>query len=396
MYTLGHTFIPAPIHAGGLRYHGDAPLLCKLTKEGVQHHLPVLKAIETYTILTIGDALVAQIPALIISVTAGIIVSRAASEYSMGKELGEQFIGLLRSHGFLQCLEQKVSLCVEGSPVAPRQKQHELGLLAAHEQFKPLIALWRPSLLKGVVEFQDVCFRYPDAEDCVIENITFTARPGQTTAFIGGTGSGKSLCYQIPALIFSGLISGAVAGLCLMLLTVSQIRASEQPWYIEPTADGRIHISNLVRFDNFVLNTFFDTESGSLAAALKTVHPLGYRLLGFVGILMAVALLALLVPVMDHVRVQGQPDDVSRATQAAAVFLARVADCCPELERPYLLDDPPPKRRTEEPGAATRCRTIVGSLLAGPAAQPARRGLPTGKAGRRRSGCRHHRPGRRL
>jgi tryptophan synthase beta chain len=35
MYTLGHTFIPAPIHAGGLRYHGDAPLLCKLTKMGV-------------------------------------------------------------------------------------------------------------------------------------------------------------------------------------------------------------------------------------------------------------------------------------------------------------------------------------------------------------------------
>jgi tryptophan synthase beta chain len=35
MYTLGHTFIPAPIHAGGLRYHGDAPLLSKLTKEGV-------------------------------------------------------------------------------------------------------------------------------------------------------------------------------------------------------------------------------------------------------------------------------------------------------------------------------------------------------------------------
>jgi len=34
MYTLGHGFIPPPIHAGGLRYHGDAPLLCKLTKEG--------------------------------------------------------------------------------------------------------------------------------------------------------------------------------------------------------------------------------------------------------------------------------------------------------------------------------------------------------------------------
>jgi tryptophan synthase beta chain len=35
MYTLGHNFIPPPIHSGGLRYHGDAPLLCKLVKDGV-------------------------------------------------------------------------------------------------------------------------------------------------------------------------------------------------------------------------------------------------------------------------------------------------------------------------------------------------------------------------
>jgi tryptophan synthase beta chain len=33
MYTLGHGFVPAAIHAGGLRYHGDSPLLSKLTKE---------------------------------------------------------------------------------------------------------------------------------------------------------------------------------------------------------------------------------------------------------------------------------------------------------------------------------------------------------------------------
>ena len=33
MHTLGHNFVPPAIHAGGLRYHGDAPLLCKLTKE---------------------------------------------------------------------------------------------------------------------------------------------------------------------------------------------------------------------------------------------------------------------------------------------------------------------------------------------------------------------------
>ncbi|MEM0217501.1 MAG: TrpB-like pyridoxal phosphate-dependent enzyme [Candidatus Nezhaarchaeales archaeon] len=35
MYTLGHMFIPPPIHAGGLRYHGKAPTLCLLSKEGI-------------------------------------------------------------------------------------------------------------------------------------------------------------------------------------------------------------------------------------------------------------------------------------------------------------------------------------------------------------------------
>ncbi len=34
MYTLGHDFVPPPIHAGGLRYHGDAPIICNLVKHG--------------------------------------------------------------------------------------------------------------------------------------------------------------------------------------------------------------------------------------------------------------------------------------------------------------------------------------------------------------------------
>jgi tryptophan synthase beta chain len=34
MYTLGHDFVPPPIHAGGLRYHGDAPIICNLVKNG--------------------------------------------------------------------------------------------------------------------------------------------------------------------------------------------------------------------------------------------------------------------------------------------------------------------------------------------------------------------------
>src|SRR3954451_8750487 len=35
MYPLGHDFVPPPVHAGGLRYHGDAPLLCALVKAGI-------------------------------------------------------------------------------------------------------------------------------------------------------------------------------------------------------------------------------------------------------------------------------------------------------------------------------------------------------------------------
>ena len=35
MYTLGHDFVPPPVHAGGLRYHGDSPLLCALVKNGL-------------------------------------------------------------------------------------------------------------------------------------------------------------------------------------------------------------------------------------------------------------------------------------------------------------------------------------------------------------------------
>jgi len=51
--------------------------------------------------------------------------------------------------------------------------------------------------VKGKIEFNNVSFRYPDAEDDVIQDINFTARPGQTTAFIGSTGCGKSTVINL-------------------------------------------------------------------------------------------------------------------------------------------------------------------------------------------------------
>ena len=50
---------------------------------------------------------------------------------------------------------------------------------------------------KGIVEFKNVSFRYPGAEENVLENISFIAKPGETTAFIGSTGSGKSTLINL-------------------------------------------------------------------------------------------------------------------------------------------------------------------------------------------------------
>lgn len=50
---------------------------------------------------------------------------------------------------------------------------------------------------RGLVEFKNVSFKYPGAHEAVLENISFTAKPGQTTAFIGSTGSGKSTLINL-------------------------------------------------------------------------------------------------------------------------------------------------------------------------------------------------------
>jgi ATP-binding cassette subfamily B protein len=54
-----------------------------------------------------------------------------------------------------------------------------------------------PAPFTGTVEFRNVSFRYPGAEADVLHDLNFTAQPGETTAFIGSTGSGKSTLVNL-------------------------------------------------------------------------------------------------------------------------------------------------------------------------------------------------------
>ncbi|GMT47038.1 MAG: tryptophan synthase beta chain [bacterium] len=98
MYTLGHDFMPPGIHAGGLRYHGDAPLLCQLYHDG-------LIEAKAYPQTTVFEA------ALLFSRTEGIIpapetshaIRAAIDEALLCKEEGKEKTLLfnLSGHGYL-------------------------------------------------------------------------------------------------------------------------------------------------------------------------------------------------------------------------------------------------------------------------------------------------------
>ncbi|AHF08185.1 ABC transporter ATP-binding protein [Desulfitobacterium metallireducens] len=63
-----------------------------------------------------------------------------------------------------------------------------------HDPVQPLSP---DAVQKGIIEFRNVSFHYPDANEDVLSQISFTAKPGETTAFIGSTGSGKSTLVNL-------------------------------------------------------------------------------------------------------------------------------------------------------------------------------------------------------
>lgn len=95
-------------------------------------------------------------------------------------------------------------------------------VLETKETIKDPIKCYKISDINNCeITFEDVSFKYLNAEDNVLENISFTAKPGQTTAFIGSTGSGKStLINLIPR--FYDATSGTIKINGIDIKTVSQ------------------------------------------------------------------------------------------------------------------------------------------------------------------------------
>ena len=102
----------------------------------LQHGMEFRKALETYTVLTIGDGLVTVIPALMISVSGGLIVTRAGSDARLGEEFRRQILGnaqpLLLAAGVLVAVAALPGLPPDGQriPAVMASCEDELGLIS--------------------------------------------------------------------------------------------------------------------------------------------------------------------------------------------------------------------------------------------------------------------------
>lgn len=84
----------------------------------LQKGLPIDQALEKYTLLSIGDGLVSQVPALIISVAAGLLVTRAQGENSLGSQIGQQIGAYPRAVGIASGLIAAMAFA-PGMPATP-------------------------------------------------------------------------------------------------------------------------------------------------------------------------------------------------------------------------------------------------------------------------------------
>ncbi len=157
----------------------------------------------TGTTLRVNQLMALMLPALLLIMN----VSSVAVVWFGGHRVanGEMPVGNLMA--FLTYLTQilfSVMMAVMVFAMVPRAAAASERIVAVLDTVSPITdpdEPANPAQPVGVVEFDRVSFGYPGASEPVLRDISFTARPGQTTAIVGSTGSGKStLVHLIPRL----------------------------------------------------------------------------------------------------------------------------------------------------------------------------------------------------
>ena len=126
--------------------------------------------------------------------------------------------------------------------------------------------------LKGEIEFRNVSFKYPDAEDYMLKNISFKVLPGQTTAIIGRTGSGKSTITSL-LLRFYDVTEGQILidGVDIRDVTQKELRskigyAPQKTWLFSGTIKTNLKYGNENATDEEV------KQAAEIAQALEFIQ----------------------------------------------------------------------------------------------------------------------------
>jgi ATP-binding cassette subfamily B protein len=136
----------------------------------------------------------------------------------------------------------------------------------------PVQPLQSKSGVKGAVEFQQVCFKYPGADDYVLKDITFAIKPGQTTAFIGGTGSGKSTLINL-ILRFYDVTEGKILVDNLDVRDVTQHDLRDKIGYVPQKStlfSGTVE--NNIKYGNEAASEADVEKAAAIAQALEFIN----------------------------------------------------------------------------------------------------------------------------
>ena len=126
-------------------------------------------------------------------------------------------------------------------------------------------------VINGKIEFKNVYFKYPEAEDYILEDISFTIEPGETVAFIGKTGSGKTTLINLLLRMYEYQGSIKIDGVELKDIKKSHIRKNigtvlQDPFLYSKTVYENIAIANKLVEDKQIY------QAAEIAALQKDIN----------------------------------------------------------------------------------------------------------------------------